>query len=500
MVTGHQLARWLPAVAVGLVAFAAARVAMLPGYAFWDTGELQVVAPLMGTGHAPGFPTYTLLGWFVSVVLQPLGDPAFRMNLFAGLCLAVAVAVVADLARVLSGSTAMGIVAGLGLAFTAWWIGTHAETHALHLALLAILFRVLVAWEDGRSDRVLVAAAFIYGIAVGNHSLMLLLIPALGLFVVAVDPRIVRRPRLVAACLAVVAITVSVIYTELPLRAGPFRAPLVYGTPDTLDGFLYIVLASQFQSDLSGPLTDLWPKLAGLLQRTLAAFGPLTPIIPIGFLATVVRRPRYAILSGIALLTTLLFAMSYTNGEIARYYLGPTLIAWTWVAILGGTIIDALAARGARFTFPFALRPVIAVALAALLLAPTALAIPARYQTVDRSQDRSAERWVDHVFAAMPPDSIIVSWWSYSTPLWYAQLVEGRRPDIAIIDDRTRLDEDLGGITDVIDANLPHRPVFVIRGDPREVQLLADRYVLDYLGGPDASMLTRVIARRGAGA
>jgi len=499
-VTDRPLARWLPAIVVGLVAFIAARLAMLPGYAFWDTGELQAVAPLMGTGHAPGFPTYTLLGWFVSVILQPLGDPAFRMNLFAGVCLAVAVAVVVDLARVLSGSTAMGIVAGIGLTFTAWWIGTHAETHALHLALLAILFRLLVAWEDGRSDRTLVAAAFLYGVAIANHSLMLLLIPALGCFVVAVEPRILRRPRLLATCVAAVVIPLALIYTELPLRAGPFRAPLVYGTPNTMDGFLYIVLASQFQSDLSGPLTDLGPKLAGLLQRTVAAFGPLTLLLPFAFAAVVVRRPRYAVLSGVALLTTLLFAMSYTNGEIARYYLGPMLIAWTWVAILGGAVIDALVARGFRFALPTELRPIIAVAIAALLLAPTALAIPARYQAVDRSQDRSAEHWVDHVFAAMPQDSVIVSWWSYSTPLWYAQLVEGRRPDIAIIDDRTRLDENLGGITDVIDANLPTRPVYVIRADPREVQLLADRYVLDYVDGPDASMLTRVIGRRGAGA
>ena len=498
--TGRQLARWLPAVGVGLIAFAAARLAMLPGYAFWDTGELQAVAPLMGTGHAPGFPTYTLLGWFVSIVLQPLGDPAFRMNLFAGLCLAVAVAVVVDLARVLSGSTAMGIVAGLGLTFTAWWIGTHAETHALHLALLAILFRVLVAWEDGRSDRTLLAAAFVYGVAVANHSLMLLLIPAIGLFIVAVEPRIVRRGRLVATCLAVVVATTGLIYTELPLRAGPFRAPLVYGTPNTWDGFLYVVLASQFQSDLSGPLTDLGLKLAGLVQRTVTAFGPLAPLLPIAFVATALRRPRYALLSGVALLTTLLFAMSYTNGEIGRYYLGPMLIAWTWVAILGGVATDALARGAARLGQGADLRPFVAVPLATILLVPTALAIPGRYQSVDRTQDRAAERWVDHVLAAMPPGSVIVSWWSYSTPLWYAQLVEGRRPDIAIIDDRTRLDERLGGITDVIDANLPNHPVFVIRADPREVQLLADRYVLDYLDGPDASMLTRVVERRGAGA
>ena len=53
---------------------------------------------------------------------------------------------------------------------------------------------------------------------------------------------------------------------------------------------------------------------------------------------------------------------------------------------------------------------------------------------------------------------MIVSWWSYSTPLWYAQVVEGRRPDIYIIDDRTRLDLNLGDVYDVIDALLPTRP------------------------------------------
>ena len=74
----------------------------------------------------------------------------------------------------------------------------------------------------------------------------------------------------------------------------------------------------------------------------------------------------------------------------------------------------------------------------------------------------------------MEPDAAIVSWWSYSTPLWYAQRVEGRRPDIAIIDDRTRLDENLGSLTDVIDANLGKRPVYVIRLDPNEIRLLAE--------------------------
>ncbi|MEJ7696761.1 MAG: DUF2723 domain-containing protein [Candidatus Limnocylindrales bacterium] len=154
---------------VGLLALGLTRIALLPGLAYWDTAELQSVGPLMGTAHPTGFPTYVLLGWFASVVLQPLGDPAFRMNLLAALCVAVAAGVTVDLVRALTRSTALGVLAGVGLTFTpiVWKIGTHAETHALHLALLAILVRLLVAWEQSRSDRALLAASVVFGLAVG---------------------------------------------------------------------------------------------------------------------------------------------------------------------------------------------------------------------------------------------------------------------------------------------------------------------------------------------
>jgi hypothetical protein len=99
----------------------------------------------------------------------------------------------------------------------------------------------------------------------------------------------------------------------------------------------------------------------------------------------------------------------------------------------------------------------------------------------------------------MEPDAVVVSWWSYSTPLWYAQHIEGRRPDLDVVDDRTRLDLGLGDVTDVIDANLPTRPVYVIRVDADDIVELAERYELDYLDGVDAGGLTRVIGPREAG-
>jgi hypothetical protein len=96
-------------------------------------------------------------------------------------------------------------------------------------------------------------------------------------------------------------------------------------------------------------------------------------------------------------------------------------------------------------------------------------------------------------------DAVVVSWWSYSTPLWYAQHIEGQRPDLTIIDDRTRLDLEMGAITDVIDANLRLRPVYVIRVDMVEIATLERQYVLELVDDGDPSRLSRVVAHREPG-
>ena len=538
--------RFAASALVALIAFAAACSVLLPGVAFWDTGELQAVGPLMGTAHPTGFPTYVLLGWFASVVLQPLGEPAFRMNLLSAICLAVAAGFMVDLVRALTGWLVLGVAAGIGLALTpiAWEIGTHAEAHSLHLALVAILLWLLVAWDGrvrglggtdrasaadaagDRGDRYLIAATIVFGLAMGNHSLTLLLVIPVGLYVLAVDPGIWRRGPLVLACVVALVITVVLVYLELPLRSAPglFRAPLVYGTPYTWDGFRYIVLAEQFQGSLNDPFGELPRKFGELIARIVTQFGILAPLIPVAFIVTALRRPRFALLTGTAAVITCFFAASYVNADINRYYLGPALMSWTWLAILAGTVIAWLSgltgerpevhpepverdlsaadpadpARAAQRSLART-GAALAFLLAIVLLVPTIIALPARSAAADQRRGMDATGWTAHVLDTLEPNAVIVSWWSYSTPLWYAHLVLGERPDITIIDDRTRLDENLGGLTDVIDANLGTRPVYVIRADRNEVTLLASRYELDYIDGGDASALTRVIGRRVGG-
>ncbi len=491
---------WVAALLTGLAVLGIYRTTLLPGVSLWDTAEAQTVPALMGTMHPTGFPAFVLLGWLASAILQPLGDPAFRANLLSAILAATAAGTGVLVLRRLEVPLLVAVAAAIGIALApvAWHISAAADVHALHLALLALAVLTLLRWaalvaDRGaapgdaiaarRADRGLVLAAAVFGVALANHGLTILLIPPVGLYVLAVDPAALRRPRLVATALAACLCVAAVLYLELPLRAGPFRSPIVYGHPETWGGFWEVVLASQFQGGLLGLLADPAGKVVALGRLAGDQLGVLALLVPAGFLATAVRLRAYALLSGVAVLLTCLFAMSYDNAAIDRYYLGPLFFAWTWLAVLAATGIDLTVSRlapgSARGRRGRIVRAVTVAAIALVLLVPTGVALGPRWREADRSGDTAMAGWLDDAFAAFERDAVVLSWWSYSTPLWYGQLIEGRRPDVLVLDDRTLLDEGLGTIEDVIEANLGRRPVYVIRAQASDVQALGLRYVIE---------------------
>ncbi len=101
----------------------------------------------------------------------------------------------------------------------------------------------------------------------------------------------------------------------------------------------------------------------------------------------------------------------------------------------------------------------------------------------------------------MPADAAILSYWDASTPLWHATFVEGRRPDLLIVDDTNIVYEGWGTREARIASLVCARPVYVLRLDPRDLQTLTRDYVLTALttvpvavGGPSAAT-TRSIYR-----
>ncbi|HEV2005975.1 MAG TPA: DUF2723 domain-containing protein [Candidatus Limnocylindrales bacterium] len=492
---------------------------LMPGVGFWDTGEFQTVLPILGTAHPTGYPTYVLIGFIANILLTPFGEPAFRINLLSLLAVAFAAGATVALMRRLIDSTPIAMATGLGLSLTpvVWANATRADPHPIHLAFVALLLLVLVTWEQKRrakalsADRWLVAAALVFGLSAGNHSLSLLLVPPIGLYVLATEPRIVLRPRLLALCALALVGSAVVVYLELPIRAGLIRAPLVYAHPDTWDGFWYIALAEQFRGSLSDVFGNLPHKLGQVGQLAWNQFGFLTPLLIPAFLATVRTAPRYALLTGSGLVITLLFNQSYANADIDRYYLGPVLWAWTWVGILAAFVfrlvvdwIPGAEARAGDGEPGIASRraPVVGLANAIAVFVAIAILIPginsmslSRIQA-DRSSDTSAARWLASAMPLFQPNAVVVSWWSTSTTLWYGQKIEGLRPDVFIVDDRTMLDLNLGGASDVIARYLGHQPVYVIRANGRDLALVLKDYELKPLLGNGSDALYEVVGRK----
>ncbi len=503
-------------VLVGVVAFGLARSVLLPGQGFWDTGEFQAVAPVLGTAHPTGYPSYVLLGWLASLALAPAGEPALRMNLLSAILLATAAALVVALVRRLTGRTGVAVAAGLLLALTPipWQMGAFADPHTLHLALVAGLLVLLVGWEGARrahahrADRWLLAAAALYGVMLGNHTLTVLLAPGIALYVLAVEPGVLRRLRFVATCATVLLGTTIALYLELPIRAA-MGAPLVYGRPDTLEGLLYIMFAEQFRGDIIDPLGDMGHKLAELGRLAADQLGILVALVPAAFVLVAVRRPRFALLTGAWLLATCWFAASYTNASIERYYLGPVLIVIAWLGVAAGLALDAVeeslgarpagaapeAGRAGAGRGRAIMAAVLSVTLAVGLVLPAARAAPATAARVDLGGNTLARDWSRWALATVGRDAVIVSWWSYSTPLWYRTLVLGERPDVRVIDDRDRLDDGLGSVDAVIRANLGTRPVYLVRL-PAETAGLGLSWMLQEI--PDPLGLQPLYLVRGA--
>ena len=275
-------------------------------------------------------------------------------------------------------------------------------------------------------------------------------------------------------------------------------APLVYGHPDTWDGFWYVVLAEQFRGDLVDPFGDLGRKVADLVKVAGDQLGVLAVAVPggvpAGGLAPPPVRPAH-------------------RTWLARHLLVRRLVHERRDRPLlpgAGAHRDRLARRRGRAPrgCPRARRGRAGAAWGrassraswpSRSLLPAALAAPATASRVDMSHDTRATDWSRWALAAMGTDAVIVSWWSFSTPLWYRTVVLGERPDVQVVDDRDRLDEEPGqrgrchpgerrGA-----AGLPRAP-------PRRDRALEETWILEIVPDPGGIQpLYRVIGPRPAG-
>jgi hypothetical protein len=507
------------AAAVFLVGLAIYIRTMLPGTSFWDTAEAQTVPPTLSIFHPTGFPTYTLVGFLWSKL--PIGEMAWRMNLLSGVSVAgaagLAVLVVAQLVEErhrLTVAAAAGI-GGLAFAFASepWRNAVRADVHALHILIAALVMWLLVSWASARAagspraDRWLMLAAFVFGVGMANHPLIGLAAFGIAAWLFVVDPGIWRRWKLLLACAVLLALGLA-IYGYILLRAWtPPEPPLFYARPTTLERFRYLVFAEQFHDlfrPFDAPLADLgfkWADAERVLERQF--LGPGWLLAAVGAAVLAARRLGAFVFLGLVVAGNVLYSMNFRDGDIDRYYL---LTVWVGAVALG-VATSAVAGAAGRAMADATRRglgivgrrraAVGGAALAILLAAALPVgSLVLLYRERDRSNDFDAERWVASVHEILPADAVIISWWSYSTPLWYHRWIEGERPDVKIIDERNILDDGYGTIGNAVEAFLGRRPVYIVPPSWEMDAILARWEIEAIQTYPGYSELWRVVGPR----
>ena len=278
-----RLGRFLPWAVPALIVFTVSLVldalTIMPGLGYWDTGEFQALGPVLGIAHPTGYPSYTLLLWLASVVLQPFGEPAFRANLLSALLVSGAASLTAIAIVQLTRKPALAIAGGITFAVApiAWRNALRADPHAFQVFLVGLLLVLLIAWAEReragrpRAGRWLVAASAAFALAATNHGLTVALAPGVAVYVLLVQPRILwKHPRTVLACVATIAVLIVGIYAYLPLRSS-MDPPLDYAHPaewvrtnsegEITGGFRYLVLGEQFGGKVEVPPLSSWPAV-----------------------------------------------------------------------------------------------------------------------------------------------------------------------------------------------------------------------------------------------
>jgi len=80
---------WWAALIAALISGAVYFYTAQPNVGLLDSGEFIVAAQHFGVPHPTGYPLWTLLTWLFQ--LLPLGNAAWEVNIFSGLCGALAV-------------------------------------------------------------------------------------------------------------------------------------------------------------------------------------------------------------------------------------------------------------------------------------------------------------------------------------------------------------------------------------------------------------------------
>lgn len=459
---------------------------MLRGSTYWFFDEVRQVPtdgwPLERLGVAAwDHPLYVLLGQLMR--LLPWGEPAWRITLLSALAGALAVLLLALLARQLTHGDRRAATLGalaLALAHTFWFHAVTPEVYTLHAVFMLSLLLLALRWSALRRRRDLLLLALVAGLGCANHIMLVLtLLPTL-LWIGLTAWRTVSTQRRQVSGWLLASMAGLFVLGFAPWWIQFLRMARVGGLPLTVSLATGLPWLPRRMAD--GLHWTLLPNLGAYVGMLVYQFTPIGVVLGgYGGWRLWREQPRVGGLLLTLLALHVLFSANYQVADrfafhLPSYVLFALLIAVGWAGLLQR--VDLGSARG-RLRYGGALLltllpvPLYAATpslLRAAGLSDAALGMPpigtgardglAYFLDPNQRGDDSAARFGRSTLAELAPDALVLTAWPGDQEpyvvLRYVQAVERQRPDVQL---------DL--LLFAADAPVPERALAEIRAQQR---------------------------------
>jgi len=422
-----------------------------------DSGEFQLVVTRLGVLHQPGYPLYTLVGKLFT--LLPFGTPALRLNLLSAALAAGTLTLVGATVRRMMGAVGAGqggaaglaAVLALGTATTFWAQATTANIRMPTAFFTAWCLYLLVAYRqsliaprstlDTLPSAALTWLALAFSLGLGHYFPLVLIGLFFGLYLVLVDPDLIRQPRRWGRPLLVLALA-QLVWLYLPIRAAIAPTPETIGLT-SLSGFLWYALGQGFAGDMlafAGP-QHLPSRLA--LLPTLFQFQMnwvLLAAALMGALWMLWRDWRTGLMLVGAFMVHTFIAITYRAPQTVEYEMPAYVLLAVMIGYGVGQISNLksqvsslksqISSLKSQINNP--LSAIGHVLAAGVIVAGLANGLAHTPSFIALANDRSTREYVGPILRDAPPGAVILADWHFATPMWYLQQIEAVRPDVEV--------------------------------------------------------------------
>lgn len=442
-----------------IIPFSVYLLTVAPSVIFFDAGELITSSFLLAQGHPPGYPLYVIMGKLATFF--PFGNVAYRLNVMAALFSSLAnLTVFLITYQIIKGLQVpdpleeykglVSFITAITFAFSYdhWNQAVIAEVYPLNTFITGLLIYLLLLWRENETEkrrnweternaadsRLLYLVSFLFGLGLGNHHTLLVILPVLFLVIAVTSQRLLFDAKAWGLSMTLFVLGLSV-YLFLPLRAmqGP---ELNWGDPDSISRFKWVIFREGYpRGGIYRPLQLFWAQLKTINivhGFTVAgfAFGCL------GMIACLKKRWFEVMITMVIFLVLSVGIVIYGNPSeetvflIESFHTPSYMIFSVWIG-MGFFFTLTLACRSAGKLFEPGKARVGTSLLTAVL--PIYLLVHF-YPSNDRHKDYIAYDYAQNELASMPSNSILFTWGdSGAFPLWYLQIVERYQPGLLLV-------------------------------------------------------------------